>query len=367
MTFSTEWRANLRGYEQSYDQAVSGNVLTQRMAAAAVARIAFACAFTLWTNLGGAGTGLETETGADAEQTAAVPQAKLPPSAWGAAARRAALTAGYDKLSRALHGYARTASNDYARLFDSHFLGLPSGAFFQSADVVADNPPDEPASGETIVPKTRTAALAPAADQPAAKAAPGLPLRLAPLHTASLRDRAHIDRVAVAAPPVEKPSIFERLFGKPAPVTLAYAAPDDGDLGGGQSLVPGRYDRYTAVYDISAHVVYMPDGSTLEAHSGLGDRLDDPRHADERMRGVTPPTLYDLKPRESLFHGVQALRLIPEDEGKVFGRSGLLAHTFMLGPNGDSNGCVSFRNYNAFLQAYMSHKIRRLAVVSRLE
>jgi hypothetical protein len=35
--------------------------------------------------------------------------------------------------------------------------------------------------------------------------------------------------------------------------------------------------------------------------------------------------------------------MIPEDSLKVFGRAGLLAHSFMLGPNGDSNGCVSFK------------------------
>jgi hypothetical protein len=38
----------------------------------------------------------------------------------------------------------------------------------------------------------------------------------------------------------------------------------------------------------------------------------------------------------------------------------------MLGPNGDSNGCVSFRDYNAFLQAYRNGEIKRLAVVARL-
>ena len=118
---------------------------------------------------------------------------------------------------------------------------------------------------------------------------------------------------------------------------------------------------------ISAHKVYMPDGTTLEAHSGYGNRLDDPHHVDERMRGATPPTVYDLKLRESLFHGVRAIRLIPEDEDQVFGRSGILAHTYMLGPNGDSNGCVSFKDYNAFLQAYLNHRIKRLAVVTRLD
>ncbi len=48
-------------------------------------------------------------------------------------------------------------------------------------------------------------------------------------------------------------------------------------------------------------------------------------------------------------------------------RAGLLAHTFMLGPNGDSNGCVSFRNYETVLQAYLDHKVTKLAVVSSLD
>jgi hypothetical protein len=38
----------------------------------------------------------------------------------------------------------------------------------------------------------------------------------------------------------------------------------------------------------------------------------------------------------------------------------------MLGPKGDSNGCVSFRDYGAFLRAYKNGEIRRLAVVSHL-
>jgi hypothetical protein len=121
------------------------------------------------------------------------------------------------------------------------------------------------------------------------------------------------------------------------------------------------------VYDISAKVVYLPDGTTLEAHSGLGDRLDNPNSAPESHRGVTPPTIYDLHMREAPFHGVRAIRLIPEDDSKVFGRNGLLAHTFMLGPNGDSNGCVSFKDYDAFLRAYENHEITRLAVVASVD
>ncbi len=115
-------------------------------------------------------------------------------------------------------------------------------------------------------------------------------------------------------------------------------------------------------------MVYLPDGSKLEAHSGLGSKLDDPSSAPIRMRGVTPPHIYELKPREALFHGVPALRLNPiGGENAIYGREGLLAHTFMLGPNGDSNGCVSFRDYYAFLNAYRNMGIRKLAVVARVE
>ena len=188
----------------------------------------------------------------------------------------------------------------------------------------------------------------------------------APLsRTAALRDGAH--RV-VANAVADTRSIWEKLFGKPASaLTLAYASAETGSLGSGHNPALGLYDRSTAVYDITAHKVYLPDGTALEAHSGLGALLDDPRHADVKMRGVTPPAVYDLQPREALFHGVEALRLIPEDESQALGRDGLLAHSYMLGPNGNSNGCVSFRDYDAFLQAYKNHEITRLAVVTRLD
>jgi hypothetical protein len=86
------------------------------------------------------------------------------------------------------------------------------------------------------------------------------------------------------------------------------------------------------------------------------------------MQGATPPHLYDLTPREALFHGVPALRLKPVGgEEAIFGRTGLLAHTYMLGPNGASNGCVSFKDYYAFLKAYRNGTIKRLAVVAKID
>src|SRR5262249_15864078 len=38
---------------------------------------------------------------------------------------------------------------------------------------------------------------------------------------------------------------------------------------------PGPNSR-TALYDIAAHTVYLPNGDRLEAHSGLGSMLDNP-------------------------------------------------------------------------------------------
>lgn len=129
---------------------------------------------------------------------------------------------------------------------------------------------------------------------------------------------------------------------------------------------PTELNSKTAVYDISARTVFLPNGRKLEAHSGLGDRMDDPRSANIRMRGVTPPNVYDLKLREALFHGVRAIRLTPTNETAMFGRDGILAHTYMLGPSGQSNGCVSFRDYDKFLQAFLRGEIDRLVVVGSL-
>jgi hypothetical protein len=152
----------------------------------------------------------------------------------------------------------------------------------------------------------------------------------------------------------------------PARITLASLAPDGGLLSDGPDLTSLGYDNLTAVYDISARTVYMPNGSKLEAHSGFGSLMDDPGHVNERNVGATPPNIYDLKPRERLFHGVEALRMIPAGGNGTLGRSGLLAHSYMLGANGDSNGCVSIKNYEKFLKAFKNGEITRLVVVASL-
>jgi hypothetical protein len=179
------------------------------------------------------------------------------------------------------------------------------------------------------------------------------------------------DLEAQSSAPVAQPedrTFLQRLSDMlPARITLASLAPDGGLLAGrGPNLASLGYDNFTAVYDISAHAVYLPNGSKLEAHSGYGRLKDDPGHVSEHMVGATPPSVYDLKPRERLFHGVEALRMLPVGGGDTLGRTGLLAHSYMLGPNGDSNGCVSIRNYESFLQAYKNGEIKRLVVVPNL-
>lgn len=159
--------------------------------------------------------------------------------------------------------------------------------------------------------------------------------------------------------------------GKPAKRSkaaemLAYAKPDSPAGGGGVFgnlfTKPGSG---VAVYDISAKTVYMPDGSRLEAHSGLGSMVDQPRYVNRKNGGPTPPHTYDLSMRESRFHGVEALRLNPIDGKNKYGRDGFLAHTYLLrGGRAESNGCVVFKDYARFLAAFKKGKIKRLVVRS---
>jgi Protein of unknown function (DUF2778) len=367
MAFATGRRTSFAGYDH---RRLPPSELPQKiLGGATVAIVVALCGSTVWSvwdwpvsDLGG--------PGADQIEVAGARGDKLD----------LAVSRGDKRDTTANHGAGfrgdklamsnRAGSNVYASLFDPRFsLDTPS-RFVSDAPLQRDLEPVTlaPATPPSLVSRNRAdIPPTPTRIDRAVKnaASPATRPNAPPIRTAALRDGAQ-NQTASDRPTIFQ-SIFEKLFGKPAPVTLAYAATDDAGLSTGRNIAAGRYDRFTAVYDISAHTVYMPDGTQLEAHSGLGSRLDDPRHADEKMHGVTPPNIYNLQMREGLFHGVRALRMIPEDEEKAFGRSGLLAHTYMLGPNGDSNGCVSFKNYDVFLQAYLNHEIKRLAVVTRLD
>ena len=337
---------------------------------AAIACLVVGCAWTVYANVFGASVYPALSSG-NFETPAVAPR-------WALAARIAPLVADNSVIVESAPVVSRPAT-------------AASGPSLSFADRFAAAEPDSVAPAPVPAPAPKLALASPQAEMsnpaapPAARFALDIPLPAArPAEArkssgASVRDmagRAKAAVMAAVAPPEKPPTIFERLFGKSESrgSLLSYASADvssTSSLGPSQNIgaagtVP-MYDRQTAVYDISAHTVYLPDGTRLEAHSGLGSQLDDPNSARVRMRGVTPPHLYDLKPRETLFHGVPALRLNPigGDEA-IYGRSGLLAHSYMLGPNGDSNGCVSFRDYNAFLQAYRNGEIKRLAVVARL-
>jgi hypothetical protein len=280
------------------------------------------------------------------------------------------------------------APNPYGDLLNPAFsLGAVPIPFAQSAPLRAGFDPTRTAAAETAtVAAAENIVPAPVPDVPQLLQNIPVPMRRpADLLAQSTNNQTKTEghqttpsKTAAWTPqaaPSDNRSFFAKLFGmgdRPSEQALAYANPEDGAARStpsatAQAVQPaGSYDRYTAVYDISARTVYMPDGKRLEAHSGLGERLDDPRYVSERMRGATPPHVYDLTLREALFHGVQALRLTPIGDGDVYGRAGLLVHRYMLGPNGDSNGCVSIKDYEAFLQAYRNGEIKRLAVVARL-
>ena len=164
-------------------------------------------------------------------------------------------------------------------------------------------------------------------------------------------------------PKVDNRNFFEKFTDK---IKLASLTPDSGLFGKAPDLAALGYDSRTAVYDIKAKALYLPSGIAIEAHSGMGAMMDDPDHVDQRMVGATPPATYDLKPREKLFHGVRALRMTPTDGTSALGRVGLLTHTYMLGPRGDSNGCVSIKDYDRFMKAYDNGEFNRLVVVPSL-
>ncbi len=218
------------------------------------------------------------------------------------------------------------------------------------------------------------------------EATPALFINIDPLEKQSARDV--LKKVAGRIPtPPHKPKFKEAYQAiaahmKPAkepsteqekpPEALAYA-PQENPLEKAINLV--RSMSFTpaptfkpqpgiAVYKITEHKVYLPNGEAVEAHSGLGHMRDNPQYTHVKMRGPTPPHMYDLSWRERPFHGVKAIRLTPiGGASAIHNRDGLLAHTYMLNPEGASNGCVSFRDYLPFQRAFERGEIQKLAVV----
>ena len=210
-------------------------------------------------------------------------------------------------------------------------------------------PPHRPHLARQAIARAPAAPITPAA----------APAPVAPKLAATTPEPPKPAAPKVAAVPTPPP--------KPQAPKVATVTPEPPKPARDNSASPPGSDSRTAVYDIAAHTVYLPNGAKLEAHSGLGHRRDNPRYASKKNRGPTPPNVYDLTLREHLFHGVRAIRLNPVNDDKMFGRDGMLAHTYMLGPTGQSYGCVSFKNYKAFLQAYLKGEIDRMVVVPHLD
>lgn len=142
-----------------------------------------------------------------------------------------------------------------------------------------------------------------------------------------------------------------------------------GDLfkskGGSGTGWPGRGTK-VAIYDVSNATVYMPDGTKLRAHSGIGKMRDNPRYEHVKMNGPTPAGIYRLKMRERRFHGVEAIRMTSIDGRDPKNRTGLLTHTNLLRGQKGSHGCVAFQNYEPFLNAFKRGHVTMLVVVPEL-
>jgi type VI secretion system (T6SS) effector TldE1-like protein len=229
-----------------------------------------------------------------------------------------------------------------------------------------------PTAAPAPAPAAQPRAAAPkAAPQPAvAQAAPKASSKPAGSYRlASLGDTPAPTAYAPANSPIRDSGITDllRKMARRDSATSGAAPADANATDAAKDANPLGDMSKTAIYDISAKTVYLPSGQRLEAHSGLGGYMDDVRSVNIKSRGPTPPNVYDLTMRESLFHGIQAIRLNPVDGGLMYGRDGILAHPFMLGPNGQSNGCVSLKDYGAFLAAFQRGEFNRLVVVERLD
>jgi hypothetical protein len=193
-----------------------------------------------------------------------------------------------------------------------------------------------------------------AADPP--EAAPPIQPVMANLKSGGAMQAQPVSAAAADGVQLEKPAVASR-----------FAKADDEAGRASPSLEVLQRGAGIAIYDIERGKVYLPNGEILEAHSGIGSMRDNPAFVDRRNRGPTPPHIYDLELRERPFLGVEAIRLTPVGgDAAVFGRAGFLAHTYMLGRRGDSNGCVVFKEYYRFLAAFKKGQIKRLVVVPRL-
>ncbi|MCW5694743.1 MAG: DUF2778 domain-containing protein [Pseudolabrys sp.] len=232
---------------------------------------------------------------------------------------------------------AKTWNREYAQLGNNRIL-MPKFALSMALAT------SFPAAGDVRMPDTEIATAPLPLPRPDGIARAGV-ARTVPMA---------IEPQVASLPPQSKqrePGILDKLFGDPdrAAKDLLAANPN------------------TVLYDISKRAVYLPDGEKLEAHSGFGQWMDDPTSVARKDLGVTPPNVYAVSFREKPFHGVRALRMKPVGSGNMYGRDGILAHSYLLGAEGASNGCLSVRDYDKFLQAFEDGKFNKIIVLLNVE
>jgi len=176
---------------------------------------------------------------------------------------------------------------------------------------------------------------------------------------------------ADAEPADEKPVARDKRDKKDDDKDIAYAKPERslfGDLFKGKGNDTGWLGKGTkvAIYDVSNATVYLPDGTKLRAHSGIGHMRDNPRYEHVKMRGPTPVGIYRLSMREKRFYGVEAIRMTSIDGRDPKNRTGLLTHTNLLRGQKGSHGCVAFQNYQPFLKAFKRGQITMMIVVPKM-
>jgi hypothetical protein len=243
-------------------------------------------------------------------------------------------------------------------------IGLPVGLAYAAADAQTNNPVqlalaslgDDPFGMNEDEPETDDDYMPDAVELPPAK----------PDARPTKADARPEPKPPEAADKPAAPAPKPVKTAKPEPQqALAYARPDKPSIGAFKNLFnTPKAGKGVAIYDISAAVVHMPDGSKLEAHSGIGKMADNPRYVHVKMNGPTPPNTYKLSMREKRFHGVEAIRMTPIGDQTMHGRDGMLAHSYLLrGGREESHGCVAFANYPKFLKAFKQGKITHIVVV----
>ena len=124
---------------------------------------------------------------------------------------------------------------------------------------------------------------------PKARSGPPRPSRAQrPPHCAARAARLHVRRSRGPRRSEAPKAGFQLASASETSLSLGYASANSatgaGVTGSLKGVVPSDSDplanvdtSHTAIYDITSHTVYLPNGRRLEAHSGLGGHMDDPR------------------------------------------------------------------------------------------